>query len=208
MELVLEGIVFGLGLAILMGPIFIALLQTSIDKGSAAGYTVASGVWVSDIIFIIVSYLFVHKIDGIIRSDDFAFWMSMIGGTILMAFGITVFFAKINPLDNASSSYSAKNFFGFWLKGFLVNTVNPFTFVFWLGVISANVLGRELSQYEASLFLGAILATIIVTDSLKVMMAKYIKSRLTNQLIQRISQIAGAVLTVIGFVWIVRMLSF
>ncbi|MEJ6695802.1 MAG: hypothetical protein QNK55_00365, partial [Saprospiraceae bacterium] len=59
----LEGVVFGLILTIMLGPIFVALTQTGIDKGARAGITVGVGVWSSDLLVILFSYLFISQVD-------------------------------------------------------------------------------------------------------------------------------------------------
>ena len=52
--LIWEGILYGLTLTILLGPIFVALTQTGIEKGITAGILVGSGIWISDIVIITV----------------------------------------------------------------------------------------------------------------------------------------------------------
>jgi len=48
----LEGILYGLVLAAMLGPIFVALTQTAIEKGAKAGLTVGLGIWISDLLII------------------------------------------------------------------------------------------------------------------------------------------------------------
>jgi len=48
-QAVRTGIILGLTLAVLIGPVFFALLQTSIHKGFGAGVLVAIGISASDI---------------------------------------------------------------------------------------------------------------------------------------------------------------
>ena len=94
----------------------------------------------------------------------------------------------------------SKDYFGFWMKGFLVNTVNPFTFIFWLGVISTKVIGINMNDTQAFVFISAIMLTIIITDTIKVLGAKAIRGRLESDHIKRISRVAGAALVVFGIV--------
>ena len=47
-----SGILLGLTLSILTGPILFTIIQTSIEEGFRAGITVASGIWISDLLFI------------------------------------------------------------------------------------------------------------------------------------------------------------
>lgn len=195
----LEGVVFGLILTIMLGPIFVALTQTGIDKGARAGITVGVGVWSSDLLVILFSYLFISQVDALVQDEAFKYWMGLVGGFILITFGIVIFLKKTKSIKEGGS-FTAKNYFGFWMKGFLVNTVNPFTFIFWLGVISTKVIGINMNDTQAFVFISAIMLTIIITDTIKVLGAKAIRGRLESDHIQRISRVAGAALVVFGIV--------
>jgi threonine/homoserine/homoserine lactone efflux protein len=195
----LEGVVFGLILTIMLGPIFIALTQTGIDKGARAGITVGLGVWSSDLLVILFSYLFISQVDALVQDEVFKYWMGLVGGFILITFGIVIFLKKTKSIKEGGS-FTVKNYFGFWMKGFLVNTVNPFTFIFWLGVISTKVIGFNMNDTQAFVFISAIMLTIIITDTIKVLGAKAIRGRLESDHLQRISRVAGAALVVFGIV--------
>lgn len=182
----------------MLGPIFVALTQTAIEKGARAGLTVGLGIWISDFLFIYFSYLFISKVDALVQDNVFKYWMGVVGGFILITFGIAMTLKKIQQIKG--EKFTAKNYLGFWLKGFLVNTVNPFTFIFWLGVISSKVIGAEMNESEAYIFLSAILATIIFTDTVKVVGAKAIRNKLQPNHIQWISRVAGAALVISGLV--------
>ena len=183
----------------MLGPIFVALTQTGIEKGARAGFTVGAGVWSSDLLVILFSYLFIRQVDTLVQDEVFKYWMGLVGGFILITFGIGIFLKKTEAIK-AGGSYTAKNYFGFWMKGFLVNTVNPFTFIFWLGVISTKVIGVNMNNTQAFVFISAIMLTIIITDTLKVFGAKAIRGRLESDHIQMISRVAGAALVVFGMV--------
>ena len=51
-EAVISGIGFGLVLTFLTGPVFFALIKTSIEKGFHAGVALALGVVCSDMVFV------------------------------------------------------------------------------------------------------------------------------------------------------------
>lgn len=197
MNYFLEGILFGLTLTILVGPIFIALTQTAIEKGFKAGAIVGLGVWTSDILIIMGSYLFIKTLNETVENNNFEFWMGIIGGVILFAFGIISFFTKVD-LNLPQSKLTTLHYAGFWLKGFLVNTVNPFTFIFWIGVISTYVFGRNITTDQAILFLSSIMMTVVITDLLKVTLAKLIRSKLNNRHITWFGRIAGIGLMCFG----------
>lgn len=192
-----------MGLAIMVGPIFIALMQTSIEKGGRAGLMVGMGIWVSDILFVTITYYFIHKISHIITDSAFTYWMGLLGGFILILFGISAMVKQVDVVID-KPSFNAKSLFSYWSKGFLVNTVNPFSFVFWISVISTYVIRKRVSSSEAAIFLSSIIAVIIITDALKVVLAKSIRKKLNQNLISWLIRIAGMLLFLFGVALIVR----
>jgi len=120
----LEGILYGLVLAAMLGPIFVALTQTAIEKGAKAGLTVGLGIWISDLLIIVFSYLFIRQVDNIIQDAVFKYWIGLIGGFIFITFGIAMCLKKAEEIET-NNAFTAKNYLGFWLKGFLVNTIQP-----------------------------------------------------------------------------------
>lgn len=203
MNYFVEGILFGFTLTILLGPIFIALTQTAIEKGGRAGLTVATGVWCSDILIISSCYIFIKALSNIVENDAFNYWMGMIGGIVLIIFGLGSFFAKID-LDAERKKHTSLHYAGFWLKGFLVNTINPFTFIFWIGIISTYIIGRKISPNESFIFLGSIMLTIFTTDILKVYGAKMIRDKLKSHHIMIFGRLAGVGLIIFGMFLIYR----
>lgn len=197
MQFVLEGIVFGLTLAILMGPIFIALTQASLQHGTKEGIAVASGVWISDFIIIALTYIFIQRISNVVESDSFKLYLGVSGGVVLMIFGVAAYLKEMK-FTTEKRKMSIKSFSGFWLKGFLVNTVNPFTFIFWIGTISTYVIGRNVTNQEAIIFMATIMITIIITDALKVLLAKLIRKKLGDNDVNLFSKIAGVGLFLFG----------
>lgn len=192
-----------MGLAIMVGPIFVALMQTSIEKGGRAGLMVGLGIWISDFLFITITYYFINKISNIVNDSAFQYWMGLLGGFILIVFGVSAMIKQVEVVIGRPS-FNAKSLFSFWTKGFLVNTVNPFSFVFWIGVISTYVIGKKVTPYEAAVFLSTILGVIILTDSLKVLLAKAIRKRLNEKVISWSIKLAGFILFLFGIALIVR----
>ncbi|MEL6124126.1 MAG: LysE family transporter [Bacteroidota bacterium] len=205
MQYVIEGLLLGFGLAVLLGPIFIVLVQASIEKGARAGFVAASGIWISDLLFIILSVIFVRRLTTYVQDATFLLWVGIIGSLVLMGTGIASFI-KQAKLDFSKVSIRTLDIAGLWTKGFLVNTINPFTLIFWFSTITALVGQRELNTTETWLFCGSILTTIVITDSAKVLGAKLIRRRIDAELLSRINKIAGSALIIFGIVLLVRTL--
>ena len=199
MQYIIEGILIGLTLSVLLGPIFIVLIQASIEKGTKAGILAAAGIWISDIIFVVLAVTFINRISSFINTESFSFWLGLIGGAVLIGIGIATVMRKAN-IEFEKSKMGRSGWFSYLIKGFMVNTVNPFTFFFWLGTIPTLAVNRELNLTEAWLLAGGVLGTIIVTDSLKIFLAKVIREKINERTLTLLNKIAGSALIIFGFV--------
>lgn len=203
MQIIAEGLLLGLTLAILLGPIFIALTETGLRHGIKAGIAVGSGIWVSDILVIVASYLFISRIHVLVQDPSFQFWMGAIGGLILIISGIVSVF-KSTAKSSHTIPFNAKTYLGYFTKGFAVNFINPFTFAFWLSVMTTYVMGKGIDGFQIFLLFGTIMVTIMTTDTLKVILAKLIKTKLKPHHIGQFTRVAGVVLIIFGFVLMYR----
>jgi len=203
MSYIIEGLILGLGLAISLGPIFITLTQASIDRGIKAGLTVGAGIWISDIIFISFFYNFINKLSETIESPSFIFWMGISGAIVLFLFGLYMIISKPS-LNYNDEKLTAKNYIGFFLTGFTVNSVNPFTFVYWMGVISTYKIGQQIPNNSLMLILLTILIVIILSDAAKVFLAHKLKSAMTPQVINRVFNFSGVMLISFGVYMLFR----
>ena len=206
MDLLGQGILMGMALAMMVGPILFALVQTSLDRGILSGLIVGSGIWISDIIFIALIFTGFAYIENVIQLPDFEFYGGVIGGVILFAIGIGMVLS--NQVDRAmmprSRRQKTKDGINLWLKGFLVNTVNPFTVFFWMGIVSSGLGYEEFTFEKVGLFFVGLMGTIIITDALKVVLAGQIRRRLTDATILRLRKISGLVLIIFGIALIIR----
>ena len=193
----------GLALAIMMGPIFVTLTQIALEKGFRAGIVACSGEWVSDFIIIGLGYFFIQRLSNVIADATFTYWMGLLGGFILITFGAGALFKKVDIVFN-TNSHTANDYFSFWTKGFLVNTVNPFTFIFWIGVISTYVIQTKISGLKAFVFFSSIMFVIIVADTLKMYLAKTIRTKLKQKHFTLMSRIAGIGLIIFGIALLLR----
>lgn len=200
-----NGILMGLALAILVGPILFSLIQRSIEQGVRAGLWVAFGIWVSDLLFIGGIMLGVTHIAKMIKSPLFEPILGVLGGLVLIGIGVGMFISK--PAENMGANNGLEILSSEWklsLEGFLLNTINPFSVIFWTSLITAKSIETDLFSINNYLFFGSILGTIIITDTLKVILAKKISTYLQPRHILRMRKISGIALLLFGIVMMIR----
>ena len=80
MDLIFKGIITGLILSIMVGPVFFVLLETSIRKGIKAAVFFDLGVLFNDILYILIAYFFYQQVSTIMEHEDTSFLQGVGGG--------------------------------------------------------------------------------------------------------------------------------
>lgn len=205
MNLLLDGIKWGMVLCLLIGPIFFALVQTGVEQGVRAGSMVGLGIWVSDLLYISIVYWGLSYAGRLIQADSFPLYLGVAGSAILLLFGTgTLLTPPAAGQLSKKTTIRSSSYFSLWLKGFLINTINPFTVFFWVGIMTTVVVKDGLEGPQASLFFGGILGTVILTDFLKVLLAKKIRRWLRPWHLLWMRRISGAALIAFGIVLLIR----
>jgi threonine/homoserine/homoserine lactone efflux protein len=197
MESILNGIASGLLLALLIGPVFFTIIQTSIERGFRNGFFVAVGVSLSDAIYIAICYLGVYQL---FDSVQFKTYMAYFGGGVLLVMGFYYLIIKSRRLaNNDPKKVDAKSPYKLMIKGFVINGLTPMVFIFWLGTVgvATTKLGYDRPA-EAIPFFTAIVSTVFVTDIIKAKLADKLRQVLTPAFIRTLNLVLGVVLVIFG----------
>jgi threonine/homoserine/homoserine lactone efflux protein len=180
LKAIIEGSTYGLFLAILVGPLLMTLVNTSIKSGYKKGLAVASGIWISDLIFILILFNLSKEFSALLTEGVLKV-MALISGITFIAVGINYI---VKTKSSNEAGYKVPDTY-VWqtIKGFMINTINPFTFVFWTTLSAKNVLFKKYDSSEGLAFFSSILAVIIITDTLKVLLADKISNILKSHIV-------------------------
>jgi threonine/homoserine/homoserine lactone efflux protein len=212
LRILLQGIGLGLIIAISIGPAFFATIQTGIDRGFKYGVFFASGILLSDLTLIALCYF---GLTGIFDANENKVYIGIIGGLVLIGFGLFTFFKKPESLrqrkqrtPNAKLPVKSKNpsLIKYIAQGYFLNILNPFLIIFWLAAmsfVSANAEEGKLGQYALTFFSGT-LATVFATDLLKSYIGNKIKKLLRLRYIILVNRIVGIVMMASGIVLFIR----
>lgn len=197
MDIILKGILSGLVLAVLIGPVFFTIIQTSIEKGFGTGVRVALGVSLSDTCYIFLTYL---GISQLLDNYKFKVYMSYAGGLILVGFGVYYLFIKSRRLrKNSSQELTAKSSFRYVLKGFVINGLTPMVLVFWVGAVSfaTGELGYVTST-QAIVYFSSLVVTVFTTDVLKAKLADKLRILITPGFFRWLNIALGILFIIFG----------
>ncbi|MBK8701114.1 MAG: hypothetical protein IPN29_16890 [Saprospiraceae bacterium] len=91
--------------------------------------------------------------------------LTSIAAIVFMAIGIRYIIKSNQALisDPLPQPSLQKLFF----RGLAVNTINPFTFIFWTTLTTGRVIIRKAGVTEQLVFFGSLLAMIMLTDAVK-----------------------------------------
>ncbi|MEY3075257.1 MAG: hypothetical protein RJB25_898 [Bacteroidota bacterium] len=219
MDMIFHAFTIGLILSIIPGPVFFVLLENSITKGIRSALAIDFGVMLSDIVYILLSVLFVEQINSLLSGKNKELF-DVLGGLIFIAFGIVNLFKKSKIHDGdqeleevtekyhlQESSNPKKNFGLMIAKGFLLNFANPLVIFYWLSVASvAKHDSPDDSNGFLFLFLGTILVTFFTFDVIKIITAKKIRNLVTVQLLNLLNKFIGSVFIAFGLFFIFRVI--
>jgi threonine/homoserine/homoserine lactone efflux protein len=193
---ILKGLALGFVLALSVGPIIFTIIKQSLSHGHVGGFSFVSGVWLSDILLVVLSNVFTVLVAELLEyKKDIAY-----GGSIfLILMGVYfVFFKKVhlnNTGPGAREAIKKREMARIFASGFLINTLNPGVIVFWLG--NATVLSVTHTLDQRIVIFSVCLLVNMSADVGKVLMAGKLRSRLTQKNLSIINRISGTIL--IGF---------
>jgi len=201
-----RGIMLGLTVALLIGPVFFTIIQTSIYRGFRSGVYLSFGVLLSDFTLIVLSYI---GILGLLNSETNQVFIGIIGGTLLIIFGVVTLTRK--PSTKAKDStqplkISKPGPLTYIVKGYFMNIMNPFLLIFWITVMSVYSTRKDIESKDIIIFFTATLSTIFCTDVIKCYIAKKIKRFITEKILLWINRFIGLILIGFGIVLIIRVI--
>ncbi|MBO6494790.1 LysE family translocator [Roseivirga sp.] len=191
MDVIVNGFLFGLLLCVLIGPVFFALIQNSIEKGFWSGFFMAIGIALSDSFYIVVTYL---GISQFVENPKFNMWLGGVGGVIMLIFGVIYLFKPVPKKGLKQLHQEDTKWFQQIVKGFLLNGINPFVLLFWLGIISKVTLDFEYNNNQAITFFVVLIATVFLVDVLKSYFATKLSQIVTPRFMKIMNRVVGIAL--------------
>jgi threonine/homoserine/homoserine lactone efflux protein len=195
-EAILKGLALGFILTLSVGPVIFTIIKLSLNNGKEGGLSFVAGVWISDILLVVLSNAFSEWVTKVLEYKKTIGYM---GSLFLVAMGIYyVFFKKVMLRTDAGGNvvrFRKRDFLKLCISGFAINTFNPSVIFFWLLNATAFAITHDLRQ-RIIIFSICILFNI-AADIGKVAMAGKLRQRLNLRNMTIINRLSGSIL--IGF---------
>lgn len=197
-----SGILLGLIISFLIGPVFFGLIQTSIRQGIGRAMIYEIGTVLSDTIILFLCYL---GLANILAGDSYRHAIGIAGAALLLGMGLYTLLRKkkkthkgVEPIEEKSHPLALI------LKSFLLNTINPSVILFWILQVSLAVSNFGGKKGIIVTHFIAVLSTMILFDFLKAFGANKIKKYLRPRTFDLIARIEGILLIIFSVVILVR----
>lgn len=217
---VFDAIVFGLTLAIVMGfgPAFITLIQTSIHRGFKSAGWFAFGVFLNDALMVTLCVL--TSIQVVANNEREMMLFSIGAGVILILFGVFTYTRKVKEdnfkqikertdelIDENREEFKKEDdtpkWFVFVGKGFVLNILNPFAWIFWFSAVAVTMGSMAGDRLRVLLFFAIVLATSFSIDLLKAKLASFLKKFFNAKRIRIMNRVIGWGLVLFGLYFII-----
>ena len=205
-EAILKGLAMGLLLVISVGPVIFTIIKQSINNGKEGGFSFIIGVWVSDLVVVLLSNVFSELVTHLLA---FKKPIGIVGSLFLIGMGVYYLFFKkvpLHPEDISLPPLRASDHAQIALQGFLLNTLNPAVLAFWLTAATAIAVTHTIK--ERIIIFATTLLINMSADVAKVTLAGRLRSKLTVKNIRVINKISGLILLIFGTVLLVGVLFF
>jgi threonine/homoserine/homoserine lactone efflux protein len=204
---VIKAIIAGFVLSVMIGPVFFLLLETSIRKGVRAALAFDCGVFLSDIIYILLAYVFYNEVANLLDGDN-SFMIQLVGGIIFVVFGLVQLLRKPEamPKEDSEVINQTKDYLMLGMKGFLLNFANPAVIVYWFSVIAFGAKEKGSGDYMW-LYITVLIITFFSIDILKILGAKKLRPFITDQVLTGLNRLTGLIILISGIVLFIRGIS-
>ena len=176
------------------GPVFVALIKTSIEKGFLIGLLFALGVLTSDTSYFLLVYLGISQLQNTKLVEEI---LGAGGGAFLIGFGIRLMISKEKPKE-LNDKLIQGSLIKSYINGFLINTLNPAAFLFWVATVSAVTVEFSGQSRYIFTFLIVCMSFVFGTDVLKAFLAGKVKNLVTPKFMLWLHRISGLILLGVG----------
>lgn len=194
-EAIISGLLLGLALVFSVGPVIFTILKLRINYGLASAFYFISGVWLSDILWVVTANVAGTLMESL---SVYKIQIGTGGGIFLITLGIYyLLFKKYHSkaeLDNGvkiGNATHARLFF----TGFIINTLNPGVIALWLAAATKSL---DNTFDEKVVTFSICIAMNIAADFFKINLAGKLRNKLNDKNIVIVNRISGFMFLLFG----------
>ena len=203
-----SGMLVSLSLALSIGPGLALQFQACVQRGFFGGMAVLVARYISDSVLLCLSYVGILQV---IASSRNQFIGGIAGSVACIGFGLIFLLKKANYTFSPVSLPTYKNpksFFSYFFASLVINTMNPFVVLFWMGLVALASGNFGIHSPSFFYFFSGLLGTALAFDLLKCSLFSQIKLRLKPRYFRWVNRFTGIALLVAGIIFLGKMVLF
>ncbi|HET9921646.1 MAG TPA: LysE family transporter [Ktedonobacteraceae bacterium] len=192
----IRGLIFGLSIAAVVGPMSVLCMQRTVNRGLLYGLVSGMGIATADGIYGSIAGFGLTVIISLLFSLQL--WIHLLGGLFLIYLGVRTMLTK--PAERAAAAKAnASNLLGAYVSTLLLTLTNPLTILSFAVIFAGIGVGAtQNSALSATLvvlgvFLGSALWWCFLTGSISLF-----RKRFTPTWLLWINRISGSVIAIFG----------
>lgn len=192
----LRGLLIGLSIAAVVGPMSILCINRTLNFGQFYGLISGLGIATADAVYGSIAAFGVTVIASFLVSQHI--WISLIGGLFLVYLGVKTILSR--PAER-SASVQANNFFGAYASTLLLTLTNPLTILSFAAIFAGIGVGGVSRSYLSAaivvlgVFSGSTLWWCILTSVISL-----VRGKLTPGWLLWINRASGCIIGIFGVV--------
>jgi threonine/homoserine/homoserine lactone efflux protein len=197
----LKGLIIGFGMAVPIGPIGIMSIRKTLSYGHSRGMIVGFGAATADSLYGSIAAFGLTFISDMITGQHF--WVTLVGGGLLIFLGIRTFRAKGKVLAIPSDN---KGMLGSYVSAFLLALTNPMTIFAFIAVFAAFGLGHKLVAASACILVVGVFSGSCLWFLTLGYVATLFRKKLDAGGLTWVNRISGGLIILSGLVALVSLI--
>lgn len=190
----IKGIIIGIVITAPIGPVGALVVQRTINRGRGAGILSGLGASVGDAIYGIIVAFSLTFVSDFLMSHEI--WVHVIGGVILLIFGIRVYLSKPRSLEPGKPG---RSHFGNFGSALLLTLSNPMVILSILALFAILGITEPADYYRtASILVAGIFVGCFVLWTALCYFIANLRGRLSERNLVLINKITGILILACG----------
>ncbi len=185
MESFISGFWLGIGAAVPIGPINVMIMQESLKRYTPA-VAIGAGAMSADLSYL---SLILIGVMGFAHNKIFITSVGLFGSVFLLYMAWSIFGSLKEPVKRVDlKELDTKSLGAFWLKGYLMTLLNPYTVLFWLS-LSAYIGTKGLDPLFTIIGLLSAISMWIILMPYAIYKSKHLISQRVAEILSMVSAI-------------------
>jgi threonine/homoserine/homoserine lactone efflux protein len=150
LEFFSRGLLIGLSIAMVVGPMSVLVIRRTLAEGRLAGLISGLGVAAGDTIYGALGGFGLTFITGFLINGQF--WLRLVGGGFLIYLGLKTLVSR--PAEKAARA-AGKDLPGYFIAMLLLTLTNPLTIISFAGIMAGLGIGSASGNYLSAAILVA-----------------------------------------------------